>query len=134
MAKKLITGDPETDRLMAEAMALERGEKIEEEENIPPVTTFLEYQQQATMFNVYQSMTTPSLGISAATGRLALATMRQGQQGVDRKVAEEEIAKDLAHVLYYLSAMCDLNEVTLQKVAEISLKQLREHQRKRLKK
>ncbi len=129
MTKRLVTGDPETDRLMREAYELEHGKKLEEVDDGPPVTTFLEYQEKATMHNNYPNMVTPALGLSAAAGRLALATIRESGE---RKVPEEEIAKDLAHVLYYLTAMCDRNEVTLQKVAEISLAQLRIHQNKKL--
>lgn len=130
MAKRL-TGDPETDRLMREAEALEKGRKFEEEDDGPPVTTFLEYQQRATMYNSYQDLTNPTLGITAAAGRLAIAAMRQKSS---TPVTEEDIARDLAHVLYYLSSLCDQNEVTLQKVAEISLNQLKQHQRKKISK
>jgi hypothetical protein len=130
MAKR-ITGDPETDRLMQEAEELRTGKKSVEKAASPgaTVTTFLDYQRRATMHNGYQIMTVPALGLQAAVGRLAVATMRQGS---DNPVKEENIASDLAYVLYYLSSMCDQNAFTLQKIAEISLDQLEKHTLKKI--
>jgi hypothetical protein len=131
MADRRISGDPELDKLMREARELETGKKESEPEPIVPPKTFLEYQQQATMYNNYKGLNTPVLGLHAAMDRLSLAAAHQMD---GRPVKEELIASDLAHVLYYLSALCDQTEVTLEKVAEISLNQLRQHEIKKLRK
>jgi hypothetical protein len=124
-----IGQESETDRLMREARELETGKKEKMSPEDFSVTTFLEYQQKATLHSNYPNMVTPSLGMQAALGRLAVATMRQGSHS---PANQEEVAKDLAHLLYYLTALCDQNVITLQKVAEISLMLLEQHNTKKL--
>lgn len=92
--------------------------------------TFHHYQQQARKTAVYpnqgKNLTYPILGLAGETGEVAdhVKKIFRDDNGIVTPQRKKALVKELGDVLWYLAAICNELNVTLETVAKTNLKKL----------